>query len=540
RPLSLLFCDLDRFKAVNDTYGHAIGDALLVQAAQRIRAVVRPGDTVARMGGDEFVVICEDLGDDSGEVIAARMRAALEQPFRLSVGQVRIGASIGVATAAAEDLSVEGLLALADERMYAEKHAVARAPEGDRPLLRSAPELSGLAGGQVERILELARRHLDMDAVHISQFTDGQQVHRAVGGDAGSFGLVAGSANALDAGYCHRMVCGEIPQVIPDTAAEEGVCDLPVTTAAGLGAYIGVPLRLSDGTMYGTFCCLSHNERPDLDSRDLGFMQMLAALLVDDLDVQHTAQQRRQGLTDIVRAERVTMALQPIVDLSTGRCAGFEALARFPAPAGPPDTVFALARETGLDLDLQLMTARRALAVLPLLGPGQRLGVNVTPDIAVLLAGSAIFEDVPVEHLVLEITEHQAVESYAELREQLEPLRARGLQLAIDDAGAGYASLHHIVELRPDIIKIDGSLVNGLASDAARRSAVLSLVLLGQELGAAVVAEGIETHADLAAARSLGVGAAQGYLLARPSTDPGDHAYWAAGPDLLAAASAGI
>ncbi|MCW2586219.1 MAG: domain S-box protein, partial [Frankiales bacterium] len=336
RPLSLLFCDLDRFKAVNDTYGHAIGDALLVQAAQRIRAVVRPGDTVARMGGDEFVVICEDLGDDSGEVIAARMRAALEQPFRLSVGQVRIGASIGVATAAAEDLSVEGLLALADERMYAEKHAVARAPEDDRPLVRSAPELSGLAGGQVERILELARRHLDMDAVHLSQFTDGQQVHRAVGGDAGSFGLIAGSANAREASYCHRMVRGEIPQVIPDTAADEGVRDLPVTTAAGLGAYIGVPLRLSDGTVYGTFCCLSHNERPDLDSRDLGFMQMLAALLVDDLDEQHTAQQRRQALTDIVRAERVTMALQPIVDLRTGRCAGLEALARFPAPAGPP------------------------------------------------------------------------------------------------------------------------------------------------------------------------------------------------------------
>jgi EAL domain-containing protein (putative c-di-GMP-specific phosphodiesterase class I) len=179
------------------------------------------------------------------------------------------------------------------------------------------------------------------------------------------------------------------------------------------------------------------------------------------------------------------------------------------------------------------MTARRALAHLPEAGRELRLGVNLTPAIAMQLAGDPALDDVPMDRLVLEITEHEAVESYADLRERLKPLRERGLQLAIDDAGAGYASLHHIVELRPDIIKIDRSLIDGLASDTARRSVVTSLVLLGLDLGALVVAEGIETREDLAAAADLGVDAAQGYLIARPSTDPLDHAYWASDADLL-------
>jgi EAL domain-containing protein (putative c-di-GMP-specific phosphodiesterase class I) len=139
-----------------------------------------------------------------------------------------------------------------------------------------------------------------------------------------------------------------------------------------------------------------------------------------------------------------------------------------------------------------------------------------------------------MERLVLELTEHEAVESFAELRKSLEPLRERGLKLAIDDAGAGYASLQHIVELKPDLIKIDRSLIHRLASDPARRSVVSSFVLVGRELGALVVAEGAENHEDLAAAADLGVDGAQGYLIARPSTDPRDHAHWATGPDLLA------
>jgi EAL domain-containing protein (putative c-di-GMP-specific phosphodiesterase class I) len=266
-------------------------------------------------------------------------------------------------------------------------------------------------------------------------------------------------------------------------------------------------------------------------------MEMLAELLVEDLDEQHRRQRQRAAMADIIDAERATIALQPVVDLRTGGCLGVEALARFPAEAGSPGTVFAAAREAGLDLEMQLMAARRALAVLPGVGPGQRMGVNLSPDMALQMADSLDLDNVPMDRLVLEITEHEAVESYAELRERLAPLRERGLILAIDDAGAGYASLQHVVELNPDIIKIDRSLIHGLAADPARRSVVSSFVLVGREIGALVIAEGVETREDLAAAADLGVDAVQGYLIARPSTDPRDHAHWATGPDLLASLS---
>jgi diguanylate cyclase (GGDEF)-like protein/PAS domain S-box-containing protein len=545
RPLSVLFCDLDKFKVVNDTYGHANGDALLIEVARRIRETVRPGDTVARFGGDEFVIVCEDLADESAEAIADRMRTALEEPFGLSVGKVRIGASIGVATTAGADVTADGLLALADQRMYDEKQAHTGTATADETgadeqgeTARPEPVLLGLAGNQVDRIMELARRHLQMDVVHLSEFVDGQQIHRAVDGAAGSFGLTPGSARPQDESYCHRLVNGEIPSVIPDTALDERVRGLAVTADARIGAYIGVPLRLSDGTLYGTFCCLSHQSRPDLDSRDVGFMEMLAELVVADLDEKHAIHQRRETIAEMIRAEEVAIALQPIVDLRTGRCLGVEALSRFPAGAGDPDTVFAAARETGLGLEMELMTARRALAHLPEVGRDQRLGLNLTPAVALQLGRWPILDGLPMDRLVLEITEHEAVESYADLRERLKPLRDRGLWLAIDDAGAGYASLHHIIELRPDIIKIDRSLIDGLASDTARRSGVTSLVLLGLDLGALVVAEGVENPEDLAAAADLGVDAAQGYLIARPSTDPRDHACWASEVDLLPTLSA--
>jgi EAL domain-containing protein (putative c-di-GMP-specific phosphodiesterase class I) len=133
-----------------------------------------------------------------------------------------------------------------------------------------------------------------------------------------------------------------------------------------------------------------------------------------------------------------------------------------------------------------------------------------------------------VDRLILEITEHSAVESYAMLRDSLGPVRRCGLRLAIDDAGAGYASLQHIVELAPDLIKADRSLVDGVAHDRARQSVVRALVGVAADLDAVIVAEGVERPDDLDTIRGLDVDAAQGYLFARPSTDRTDVTKWIA------------
>ena len=139
RPLAVLMCDLDRFKPINDTYGHAAGDQVLRDVATRLREIVRASDTVARTGGDEFVVLCEDLDDvHTADQVAERIRERLADPYRLDPEtQVHLAVSIGIGSAAGPDVDVAMLLAQADERMYeAKRHHHARTP-GSTPTATS-------------------------------------------------------------------------------------------------------------------------------------------------------------------------------------------------------------------------------------------------------------------------------------------------------------------------------------------------------------------------------------------------------------------
>jgi EAL domain-containing protein (putative c-di-GMP-specific phosphodiesterase class I) len=345
--------------------------------------------------------------------------------------------------------------------------------------------------------------------------------------------LAVGGSVPLEETYCELMLRGQIPSVVPDAASDSRLAGLAATGPGGIGSYVGVPLRYSDGTLYGTFCCLGRDAQAHLTERDGEFLAMLAELLTDDLDAHRDQERLRATIHDTIAQGRLETAVQPVVDLATGRCVGFEALSRF--DFGFPDVVFGQARSVGLGVDLELVAARKAHAVLPRLGQGQYLAVNLTPDAAIplcaLAAAAAVY---PMDRLVLELTEHASVQDYRRLREALVPLRERGLRIAIDDAGAGFASLHHIVELEPDIIKIDRSLIDGISSNKALRSIVTGFVLLALDSGATLVAEGVETAEDLRVLASLGVDAAQGYLLARPSTDPADLARWIATPDMRA------
>jgi EAL domain-containing protein (putative c-di-GMP-specific phosphodiesterase class I) len=247
----------------------------------------------------------------------------------------------------------------------------------------------------------------------------------------------------------------------------------------------------------------------------------------------------------VVDTERVDIAYQPMMDLSEEQCIGIEALARFPKPFGPPDLTLAAAKTVGLSLELERLAIRQAWKIIPALGPGQFLALNVSPDALVELARRAnLRTDLPLSQLVVEITEHSAVESYAALHNELAPLRQQGLRIAVDDAGAGYASLRHVLELQPDFIKVDRSLIHGIADDHARRVAVSAFLSLALDLGSTVVAEGVERPADLATVRDLGLHAAQGYLLGKPTVNPDVVSRWIGAPgpgtgDLPAGASNG-
>lgn len=211
----------------------------------------------------------------------------------------------------------------------------------------------------------------------------------------------------------------------------------------------------------------------------------------------------------------VHSALQPIVDLATGRVVGVEALARFPDKRSP-ELHFAEAETNGSRMALELAAVRAGLRHLRALPGGAYLTLNVSPKTAASPRLAHALAGAPAERIVLELTEHAPVEDYPALETALAKLRERGIRIAVDDAGAGFASMRHILALRPDVLKLDVSITHGINGDARRRELVRALVTFARATGCTLVAEGIETEDELHAVRALGVRCGQGFRLGRP------------------------
>jgi len=379
RPVALLLIDLDDFKSVNDSLGHPVGDEVLVRVSERLRAVVRTGDTVARLGGDEFAILMEDGGDPVD--LAARILAGLERAVALNGRVLPVGASIGIAALRPDDLPATAvdMHKRADMAMYAAKTA-------------------GKSGVQVYSA--------DLDR------------------------------------------------------AQGGSLDLRAAFAADLHA----------------------------------------------------------GLIDV--------AFQPI-RLANGRLSGFEALARWTheGTTVPPATFLPMARRLGCLPTLDRVVLAKAIDHAAGWGSDVVLAVNLDADTLAdsdfaayaigLLAGR-----LPTRRLTVEVLESGLVENDHGALSTLGQLRAAGVRIAVDDFGAGYASLVRLQALRPDIVKIDRSLLAALTSDSPT-PLLTGVAQLAHQIGAIVVAEGIETDAQLAAAIAAGCDAVQGYLLGRPTSPNG-------------------
>jgi EAL domain-containing protein (putative c-di-GMP-specific phosphodiesterase class I) len=196
---------------------------------------------------------------------------------------------------------------------------------------------------------------------------------------------------------------------------------------------------------------------------------------------------------------------------------GYEALARFdPEPGRPPTAWFERAAALGMLTELEMVTVRGALARLGAVRPEAFLSVNVSPSTVASPPFLETLYGVPGERIVLEVTEHARVDDYDALNEALRRLRSRGVRLAIDDAGAGFASLQHIVRLAPDYIKLDMTLTRGIDGDPVRRALATALITFAREIGASIIAEGIETDAEFETLRALGVAFGQGFFLGEP------------------------
>jgi EAL domain-containing protein (putative c-di-GMP-specific phosphodiesterase class I)/CheY-like chemotaxis protein len=243
--------------------------------------------------------------------------------------------------------------------------------------------------------------------------------------------------------------------------------------------------------------------------------------------VSRGAKQRRHEVEDRISrvldgdGDELYMVYQPIFDLKDNGVVGLEALARFTSPPDrSTDTWLAEAEAVGRLLEMELACLRTALLDLERLPEEAYLSLNVSPAMAIAPELHEALDGLPAERLVLEMTEHARVDDYPALKAALGGFRDRGVRLAIDDAGAGFASLRHIVLLHPDLIKLDMTLARDVHVDETRRALVAALVAFGSQIGAKVVAEGVEIAEQLATLRQAGVQFGQGFYLARPKALP--------------------
>lgn len=370
-------------------------------------------------------------------------------------------------------------------------------------------------------VLHAIREHLGMDVAFVSEFSNGHRVFRFVDCAPERQPVIVGGSDPLEASYCQRVVDGRLPELITDAATYPAAMELAVTAALPVGAHLSIPIRLADGSIYGTFCCFSFAPDTTLTDRDLALMRVFADLTGKQIDRDLMAIKETLEIEDRIKSalsgNDLSIVYQPIYHLERNEIVGFESLSRFAAkPLRTPDIWFQEAAGVGLGIPLEAKAVRLALQGFRRLPADIYLSINCSPE--TILSGSieSIVGAAPLDRIVLEITEHDSIDHYTDIAETLRPLRKKGLRIAVDDAGAGYASFRHILNLAPDIIKLDISLTRDIDTDRSRRALAAALIRFSQETGCKIIAEGVETVAELNTLQQLGVVKAQGYLLGRP------------------------
>jgi len=379
--VALLLLDLDNFKTVNDTFGHATGDALLVQAGARMRAVLRDTDTLARLGGDEFAILLTDLAPDhQTERVVIKLLTALRATYRLQALDVSSGASLGVAFCPDDAKDSTTLLRYADLAMY-------RAKEGGR----------------------------------------------------------------------------------------------------------------------GTFAFFSQG----MDSRLLEDMQMY------------------NRLKEAITLGDLALHYQPQIDVQTGAIVGVEALLRWTDPVlgqVPPTKFIAVAEATGLILALSdwvLETACKQIAAWQDDGTPLHVAINVSAqqfqqlDLPDKVSAALVRTGAQAQWLAIEITETVAMKRPEQARDQLDALVALGCRVALDDFGTGYSSLAYLKALPVHKLKIDKSFMDGIPDDPSDAAISCAIIAMAHSLGMSVIAEGVETVAQLAFLSQYGCETYQGWLFAK-------------------------
>lgn len=375
----------------------------------------------------------------------------------------------------------------------------------------------------LHRLVSAAREHLDADMGFLCEFDGGAKVVREATGGVHGQDVSVGTRYPLETTYCRRLTRGELPSIVQDGRCDPRTRDLPITRDLDIGTYIGVPVELPDGSLYGTLCCISHEVDRSIQARDVKFMRVLAALIGTELGERRTADVERRARIARLQEAAANMRIvyQPVIELDGGAMVGMEALARFDVePPRAPDFWFREAWELGMGHALELAAVRAALLERARMSPELYLGINASP--ALLQSGDllAALRERDGGPVLIEVTEHAVISEYEPLMAALEACRDSGVRVAVDDFGAGYSGLSHLLRLRPQIVKLDMQLTRDIDRDPARQALASATVEFARRSKLDIVAEGIETAAEAAALREIGVRYGQGFHFGQPGPLP--------------------
>ncbi len=551
QPMALLVADIDGFGSVNHDLGYQVGDEILRRIAVILQddsseARSRQSDIVARYSGEEFVVLLPETPKQGALVKAQRLAdavAASEMP-----GGRRMSLSIGVASLPDDAADAESLLTAAEAAVRGAKrggpgriHNFSTADTADRSSNRSIKRVQPT----IDRFRPYQERMHEVTAILTRDrslsclLVDLSRLHRV----------------ELDLGVAHHSEIYDHAAAVLDRlrGAVLDPADLICRTGDGDGYFIVLaprPTRLDLEDLAHTIERAIEEaladkvlellrEQPRItvgSSRVLGNSlirpeRLAARMFAEATDSARNLRERkahrdRATLQDLVLGDGITSVYQPIVDMGTGDIFAYEALSRGPKGTSleSPATLFAIADEVDLTVELDRACFRAALRNAKALEPVHRLFVNLLPmsfydssfiegEIGNLLSAAGLTP----ANIVFEITERLAIENFASFKRALAAYTAMGFGIAIDDVGTRHSNLETVMSLRPHFIKLSDVLVRGIARSTVKREMMRSLRHIAETIDAVMVAEGIEHVEDVAALRDLGIRYGQGYYMARPA-----------------------
>ncbi len=373
------------------------------------------------------------------------------------------------------------------------------------------------------KLVGLARTVLGLDAMWISEFKNGCQVFAVVDASP-AFGAVAeGVGLPLDDSVCALVASEQAPNVIENGKTHPQTRHLEVTHNLGFHGYVGAPIHSADGEPVGMLCGISSAERPG-KAADAHIIKLFADMMTNHKQqLEVAAGDRSRSAMEYQHrfSSELHIVFQPIVELGSGRIASVEALSRFTEMPMSPLHRFKTADILGRGVEVEAIAAKRALGFLKRLPPDVTLSINASPA---FIRSNLIEVLAPFGHelkrVTVEVTEDQDDHDPETLRARIDMVRSLGCRIAIDDIGTGYSGLQRMVELRPDIVKLDRVLVDHCDLDPLKQAVIGATVQVCAEADVVTVAEGIERPDEAAALIKLGVDCGQGFLLARPEPLP--------------------